>query len=61
MDSIINQEGRNLTAERAKNLPKNINREADSLTVNGGIGDGRNDGRSAYHIQVDDEKESTEE
>lgn len=61
-DPIIKQEGRDLRAERAKYLPKNINTSSDSLTINGGIGDGRNDGGPAYFIEaiVDKDADSME-
>ncbi len=43
---------RDLKAEREKNLPENISKEGDNQTVNGGIGDGVNDGGPAYCVDT---------
>ncbi len=40
-----------------KNLPKKISTETDSQTVNGGIGDGVNDGGPAYCIDTVEDSE----
>lgn len=48
-----------LKAERAKFLPKGVSMEGDGQPVNGGIGDGRNDGGPAYCIDIDNDADDT--
>jgi hypothetical protein len=43
---------RDLKKEREKNLPKGDFGTLDKQTVNGGIGDGINDGGPAYSIKM---------
>ncbi len=45
-------EGTDLKEQRKKNLPKGNFGEIDGQTVNGGIGDGRNDGGPAYCVDT---------
>lgn len=49
-----------LKAARAKNLPEGIDRSTDSMTINGGIGDGVNDGGPAYCIDTVSEGKENE-
>jgi hypothetical protein len=55
-----NDEPVDLRAQRVKFLPKNISRDEGNTKINGGIGDGVNDGGSAYQIDVEEDTEEDE-
>ena len=57
----MEEQVRNLQAERAKFIPKGIDREADSTSINGGIGDGRNDGGPGYFVEAVVDKDADSE
>ena len=49
----MNDEPRDLKAQRAQFLPKGISTDSGPTKVDGGIGDGVNDGGPAFHICTD--------